>query len=155
VLEEFDAQLRRCRVRCNGRTVIDHRVEGEQECREVRHRNPVGRPPKGGHRNHDCAKMQCQCQPSTRRPLAASTIRDIHFTISAALSAAVRWEWIKSNPATVARKPRKPTPAPQPPAPAQAARIVDAAWRQDEDWGTLVWLTMVTGMRRAEPLGLR
>jgi integrase len=77
------------------------------------------------------------------------------FPISAPLAAAVRWEWIKSNPAAVARKPRKPAPEPQPPTPEQAAQIVDAAWQQDEDWGTFVWLTMVTGMRRAELLGLR
>jgi integrase len=32
---------------------------------------------------------------------------------------------------------------------------VAAAWEQDEDWGTLVWLVMVTGMRRAELLALR
>jgi len=38
------------------------------------------------------------------------TIRRIHFAVSAVLTAAVRWEWIKSNPAAVARKPRQPTP---------------------------------------------
>ena len=37
----------------------------------------------------------------------------------------------------------------------QASRIIEAAWAQDEAWGTLVWLTMVTGMRRAELLALR
>ena len=158
VLEEFYADLRRCRARCNGRPTIDHRVSGDHECRVVRHRNPVGRPPAGGHRNHDCTKMWCEvveCQPHVCNPLGASTIRDIHFTISGALAAAVRWEWIKSNPATVARKPRKPAPEPQPPTPEQAAEIVAAAWQQDEDWGTFVWVTMVTGMRRAELLGLR
>jgi integrase len=38
---------------------------------------------------------------------------------------------------------------------ADAARIIAAAWEQDEDWGTLVWLVMVTGMRRGEVLALR
>lgn len=158
VLEEFYAELRRCRLRCDGRPMIEHLADGEHECRVVRHRNPVGRPPRGGHRNHDYAKMQCEvieCRPHVCKPLAASTIRDIRFTISAALAAAVRWEWIKSNPATVARKPRKPPPEPTPPTPEQAARITAAAGEQDTDWGTFVWLTMVTGMRRAEVLGLR
>ena len=36
-----------------------------------------------------------------------------------------------------------------------AARILAAAWAQDEGWGALVWLVMVTGMRRAELLALR
>lgn len=109
ILEEFYAELRRCRARCDGRPRIDHRAEGDHECREIRHRSPVGRPPKGGHRNHDCSKLHCEvveCQPHVCQPLAAATIRDIHFTISATLAAAVRWEWIKSNPATVAKKPR-------------------------------------------------
>jgi integrase len=73
--------------------MIDHRIAGEHECRVVRHRNPVGRPPAGGHRNHDCTKMRCEvieCQAHICKPLASSTIRTIHFTISAALAAAVR-----------------------------------------------------------------
>lgn len=82
-------------------------------------------------------------------------IRQIHFTISAALAAAVRWGWTASNPAEVARKPRQPRPQPKPPSPAQAARIIAAGWEQDQDWGTLVWLAMVTGMRRGELLALR
>jgi integrase len=32
---------------------------------------------------------------------------------------------------------------------------VTAAWEQDDDWGTLVWLVMVIGLRRAEVLALR
>jgi integrase len=158
VLEEFYAELRRCHVRCDGRPRIDHRVDGEHDCREIRHRNPVGRPPVGGHRNHDCTKMKCtviECPPHVCKPLAASTIRGIHFTISAALASAVRWEWIKSNPADVARKPRKPAPEPNPPTREQAAQIIIASWEEDADWGMFVWLTMVTGMRRAELLGLR
>jgi integrase len=59
------------------------------------------------------------------------------------------------NAAVVARKPRAPTPQPDPPTVAQAARIIEAAWAEDDDWGTLVRLVMVTGMRRAELLALR
>jgi hypothetical protein len=42
------------------------------------------------------------------------------------LSAAVRWDWISSNPAIVAKKPRQPVP----PTPEQAGKIVTAAWEQ-------------------------
>jgi integrase len=42
-----------------------------------------------------------------------------------------------------------PRSNPRPPTPAQAARIVNEAFK-DPDWGTLVWLTMVTGHRRGE-----
>lgn len=81
--------------------------------------------------------------------MAPSTIRQVHWILSAALAAAVRWDWITSNPATVAKKPRPPAPQPEPPTAAEAAGIIEAAWEQDDDWGTLVWLVMVTGMRSA------
>jgi integrase len=158
LLEEFYADLRRCRLRCDGQPAIDHRTDEPHECCVVRHRWPPGRRPAGGHPPHDCATVGCtiiECPPHRCTPLSAATIRHIHFAISAALSAAVRWDWIKTNPAEVAKKPRHPVPQPNPPTVEQAGRIAAAAWEQDEDWGTLVWLVMVTGMRRAELLALR
>ncbi len=158
LLEELYADLRRCRARCDGRPAIDHRTDEPHECRVVRHRRPRGRPPEAGYPDHDCAQAGCaviECLPHVCRPLSAATIRRIHFAVSATMTAAVRWDWIKSNPATIAKKPRQPTPRPHPPTVEEAGRIVAAAWEQDEDWGTLVWLVMVTGMRRAELLALR
>src|SRR6266496_4348747 len=158
MLEEFYAQLRRCRARCNGRSSIEHRVAGQHECQIVRHKRPPGRPPTSGYPPHDCDTTGCrviECGPHVCQPLSPAMIRQIHITISAALAAAVRWDWIKTNPADVARTPKLPAPQPAPPSSKDAARIIAAAWEQDDDWGTLVWLTMVTGMRRAELLALR
>lgn len=158
MLEDFYAELRRCRERCDGRPMVDHRTEQPHDCRVVRHRRPPGRPPVADHPQHHCATAGCtviECPPHECRPLSASTVRHIHFAISAALSAAVRWDWIKTNPAAVAKKPRQPTPQPDPPTAEQAGRIVTAAGEQDDAWGTLVWLVMVTGLRRAELLALR
>jgi hypothetical protein len=53
-------------------------------------------------------------------------------------AAAVRWGWIISNPAEAANKPRKPAAVPDPPSTADAARIVDAAWKISPDWGMFV-----------------
>ena len=158
MLEQLYSELRRCRARCDGRPFIEHRVVGSHECRVVEHRRPPGRPPAAGYPPHDCHVMRCrviECKQHVCMPLSAAAIRQVHITVSGALSAAVRWGWIKSNPAAVARKPRLPTPEPDPPSPADAARIVAAAWERDDDWGTFVWLVMVTGMRRAEVLALR
>src|SRR6266516_5572026 len=158
MLEEFYAQLRRCRARCNGRSSIEHRVAGQHECQIVRHKRPPGRPPTSGYPPHDCDTTGCrviECGPHVCQPLSPAMIRQIHITISAAFAAAVRWDWIKTNPADTARTPRLPIPQPDPPSSKEAARIIAAAWEQDDDWGTLVWLTMVTGMRRAELLALR
>jgi integrase len=120
------------------------------------HRRPPGRLAAGF--IHDCAAAGCEtktCPPHECRPLANATIVKAHFIISGALTAAVRWGWISSNPAAAARRPRIPAPRPSPPSADQAARIIAAAWEADEEWGTLVWLAMVTGLRRAELLGLR
>jgi integrase len=158
LLEEFYAELRRCSARCDGRPFVEHLVDGPHECRTVKHRRRPGRPPAAGYPPHDCAEAGCtvaECQPHACIPLSAATVRRIHFTVRGVLSAAERWGWIASNAAVVARKPRPPTPQPEPPTVAQAARIVAAAWAEDDDWGTLVWLVIVTGMRRAELLALR
>jgi integrase len=156
VLEEFYADLRRCRHRCrDGEPAVDHRTTVEHDCRTVRHKRRPGRP---GREPHDCAIAGCvvvECPPHSCAPMAASSIRQVHWILSAALAAAVRWEWIRTNPADNAKKPKQRAPQPEPPSPTEAARIVAAAWEQDDDWGALVWLVMVTGMRRAEVLALR
>jgi integrase len=74
--------------------------------------------------------------------------------LSGALSAALRWGWIAVNPLEAVKRPRQQHPQPDPPSTEEAARIVSAAWEQDTDWGTFVWLTFITGARRGELLGL-
>lgn len=89
------------------------------------------------------------------RPLASSTIRQIHFILRAALRLAVRWGWLPSNPAELARPPGFVQPDPEPPTPEQVAQLLDAAWGIDPDFGTLLWLAATTGMRRGELCALR
>jgi integrase len=128
-LESFYALLRRCRDHCNGRPQVRHRVKGRHVCDN-------------------------RCQRHVCRPLARSTVRQMHAIVSAALSTAVRWRWIAVNPATQAVAPTAPKPDPQPPSAEEAARILAEAWK-DPDWGMLVWLAMVTGARRGELCALR
>ena len=158
ILEQFYAELRRCRARCDGSPAVDHRVDGPHECQVVVHRRPPGRPPIGGYPDHDCTAAGCavkECAPHECRPLANATILKLHFILSGTFAAAIRWEWVHSNPADVAKKPKPPAPQPDPPSVDQAGRIAAAAWEEDASWGTLVWLVMVTGLRRAELLALR
>lgn len=157
VLEELYAELRRCSQRCrNGEPSVDHRTAMPHECRAVRHRRRPGRPRAG--EVHDCAAAGCavvECPPHQCRPMKPSTIRQIHAILSSVLGAAVRWEWINSNPADTAKRPRQLAAKPDPPSTAAAARIVEASWRISLDWGMFVWLVFVTGMRRAEVIALR
>jgi integrase len=157
MLEEFYAELRRCSRRCrNGEPTVDHRVAGAHECRVVRHNRLPGRP--RADEVHDCVTAGCVeviCPRHRCKSLSGATIRRIHFAIRGVFAAAERWGWVSRNPAEVARKPRSPAPEPDPPTVEQAARIIEAAWAEDPSWGTLVWLVMVTGVRRAELLAMR
>jgi integrase len=130
-VEQFYGELRRCRERCNGRTLIDHLADGE----------------------HDCA--DAGCRPHVCRPLAAATVGRIHAVLSAAFRAAVRWGWIPFNPMDAVRQPSRPKPSPQPPSPAETARLVEEATRQSAEWGLYLWLAVVSGARRGEMLALR
>jgi integrase len=67
---------------------------------------------------------------------------------------AVRLKWVSVNPIEFAEPPSAPKANPRPPSVNEAARIVAEAWK-DPDWGTLIWLTMVTGNRRGELCGTR
>ncbi|WP_255283739.1 site-specific integrase [Saccharomonospora azurea] len=131
MLETLYGELRRCRIRCSGTPFFEHKAEGE----------------------HDCEKSKCK--PHVCKPMASSTVRQIHAIISGVLNAAVRWDWIASSPAKVAQRPHQTPPQPNPPSPEQAARSVEKAFELDEAWGTLVWLVMTTGMRRGEACALR
>jgi integrase len=88
------------------------------------------------------------------RPLAGSTVRQMHVIISGALDRAVRWQHLGVNKAAFATAPSPNRPKPDPPSAEEAARVLNAAWT-DPDWGLLLWLTMITGRRRGEVSGLR
>jgi integrase len=96
-LERFYAELRRCRARCDGRPFVErHAADGE----------------------HDC--VASSCRPHACRPMAASTVRQIHSIISAALTAAERWGWIAANPVgwrTGRARRRRNRTRPRPPTP--------------------------------------
>ncbi|SDH03158.1 tyrosine-type recombinase/integrase [Pseudonocardia oroxyli] len=125
VLDSFYAELRRCRAHCpRKRGLIDHRTAREHECDE-------------------------RCRPHRCKPLAATTIRHIHFILSGAFKKAIRWGWIKESPTSWAEPPPAPKPNPKPPNAAQAAQIVTESWK-DSDWGAMIWTAMTTGVRRGE-----
>jgi integrase len=132
-MESFYTELRRCRARCDGTPYVEKHGTDED--------------------GHDCKAAGCKLHKC--HPMAASTVRQIHAILSGALGAAERWDWIASNPARIARRPKQKPPEPDPPTPAEAAKLVEEAFRMDDDWGVLVWLAMTTGMRRGELVGLR
>ncbi|WP_028933841.1 tyrosine-type recombinase/integrase [Pseudonocardia spinosispora] len=130
VLDSFYSILRRCRTHCDGRAFMEHSSSDD---------------------DHECDD---QCRWHTCKPLKASSIRQVHFCLSGALTRAVRWRWITVNPLDQAEPPKAVKSDPDPPTPEQAASIVNEAFK-DPAWGVFVWLTMTTGARRGEMCALR
>jgi integrase len=97
LLDSFYAELRRCRDHCDGQSAVLHRVVGDHECDR-------------------------RCRPHVCKPLAAWTVRHIHYLLSAAYENAIRWDWISVNPMSRARKPAPPRPDPQPPTAAESGQ---------------------------------
>lgn len=128
-LDSFYRELRRCRTHCKGKPFVEHHVAGE----------------------HTCNK---RCGPHVCKPLSNSSVRQTHNLLNGAFTRAVRWRWVGNNPVRQAEPPPLPKADPQPPTPAQAAKIAAAAWT-DPGWGMLVWLAMTTGARRGELCALR
>jgi integrase len=148
-LESFYAQLRKCRDHCQGRRSLQHRTSHEHVCDE--HDGPACHPPNPG----ECRACRRACRRHVCNGLADSSIRQIHWILSGALSRAVRWGWIGVNPAELAEPPALPHPDPQPPSAEEAGRLIEEAWSGDPDWGTFVWVAMTTGGRRGELCALR
>jgi integrase len=152
-IDALYASLRRCRNRCGGRKYVDHRTTVDHKCDEHSPRRKCAKvvlnDPAAA-----CPWCRRACRPHVCEPLLPSSVRVLHSILSGALSRAVRWGWIAVNPLDQVEAPSAPTPNPKPPTAAEAAKIAAAAW-EDPDWGTLVWLSMITGARRGEISGLR
>jgi len=149
LLESLYADLRKCNEHCHGRQYVQHRTNRPHECDE-HGPAPACDPP-----DPDCKACKRLCQPHRCKPFKDSGIRTIHWILSGAFEAAVRWGWLGVNPASVARKPPVPASRPRPPSVEEAARLVNEAWARDPDWGTFVWCATTTGARRGEMCALR
>jgi hypothetical protein len=101
----------------------------------------------GRARDHDC------------RPLSASTVRQVHFIIRAALDRAVRWRYLSNNEAALAIPPSFERPDPDPPSAAEVAALLNDTW-QDPAWATSLaddgvrlppWRDVRTALDRPRP----
>jgi integrase len=147
-LDALYAHLKRCSRLCGRLPKVEHYLDGphgcDERCGPLRdHRTP---------RPHVCDQ---RCRRHQCTPLSKASIVKVHAIISAAMSLAVRYEWIERNPAERAVPPHPGKREPQPPSPKAAARLLNHVWPLDEEFGLFLWLAMVTGARRGELLALR
>jgi integrase len=83
------------------------------------------------------------------------TIRNHHAVISAALHQGVRWGWVRSNVADMARPPRIAQKRVQAPSIDVVRKVIDEAERRDPHKAALLMLAALSGMRRGELCALR
>jgi integrase len=89
------------------------------------------------------------------RPMAASSVHQVHAVLSGALNRAVVWGWIASNPARLASPPSIERADMQPPAVEDAARLLSVALAEDPELGLFLRLAVVLGARRGELCAVR
>jgi integrase len=147
-LDVLYAHLRKCSRLCGRLPKTEHYTSGEHVCDQR-----CG--PLRDHRTSRPHQCDGRCRPHQCKPMAAGSVLRIHAIISAALNLAVRYEWIDRNPAERATPPRARKREPDPPSPAQAARLLNEVWQEDEQFGLYLWSAFTTGARRGELLALR
>jgi len=147
-LDALYAHLKKCSRLCGRLPKTEHHTDGDHLC-DLR----CG--PLRDHRTSRPHECDGRCRPHRCKPMAPSSILRIHAIISAALNLAVRYEWIDRNPAQKATPPRARKREPDPPSPAQAARLLNEVWQEDEQFGLYLWAAFTTGARRGELLALR
>jgi len=90
-----------------------------------------------------------------RGGVSANQIRKLHTVLSAALTEAVRWQWIDTHPARGARLPAVNDRKVNPPSSVALAKILDAAMTSDLVVAVWLRLALASGTRRGELLALR
>ncbi len=113
----------------------------------------------GGHHARARLSHDCQlsgCRPHACKPMAKSTIRNIHAVLSGAFDAAQRWEWIDRNPADSAKPPTVTLKKRAATAPSNVVKVIGQARATGQpDVALYIWLAAITGARRGELCALQ
>ncbi len=89
------------------------------------------------------------------RPLKPTSLRRYNAVLSAALSQAVKWEWIDKNPALRVTLPEMPPSEVEAPTATEVRRIIEECQKRSDRTGMFVLIAAVTGCRRGEIAALR
>jgi integrase len=86
---------------------------------------------------------------------SAKTIRNHHAILSATLHQGVRWGWIRTNVAELAKPPRVVQRRVNAPSVEMVRTVIEKAEKRDPRLAPLLMLAALTGMRRGELCALR
>lgn len=122
-------------------------------------RDGIGRKPLSNLRPADLDELYSVLSsrgvPGGKGALSPASVRRHHAFFRAALNQAVRWGWLKSNPADRATPPTMPHQKVTAPTPAELQELVARAAAVQPWHGLLVALAAITGGRRGELAALR
>jgi integrase len=85
--------------------------------------------------------------------LAPRTVQHVRAVLSGLFATAVKWELIPANPVKATETAAAPRPELEVPTAAQAMAVLEAA--KGTQWATPILLSIATGARRSEVLGLK
>lgn len=88
-------------------------------------------------------------------PMAPASVISYHRTLSSILSRAVKWGYIQSNPADAAEKPALGRREAAYLEEADARRLLELLQEEPIRWRAVITFDLLSGLRRAELLGLR
>lgn len=134
--ERLYRDIGKCRIRCGGRMPIEHHAPGAGNARLVRDLT-----------GHACGS---RCQPHVCTRASHSMLHKVHGVVIGACSMLYRWGSIAADPSRRIKAPKRRQVQPVPPTKIQVVALVQAAFAEDGDWGTIVWLLLVTGAQRGE-----
>ena len=150
-LDALNAHLKRCSRICARMPKVEHHADEagiphvcDMRCGPLRDHRTT--------RPHTC-DQRCRLHKCTL--LKPSSRVKVLSIVSAALSLAKRYKWVDSNVAEDATKPGVGKREPDPPTPDQAARLLNLAFEEDEEFALYLWLAFITGGRGGELHGLR
>lgn len=92
---------------------------------------------------------------SRERGLSPRTVRQAHAILRGAFAQAVRWGWVRTNPAASASPPKVHKTDVHPPSPEVAVKLIRAAEEMEPAFGLYLRLAAATGARRGELCALR
>ena len=90
-----------------------------------------------------------------RSGLSPATVRQVHSVIRRAMSQAVRWGWISTNPAANTSPPRVTKPTISPPEVEKVIELLQLANESYPEFGRFLHLAVTTGARRGELCALK
>jgi integrase len=114
------------------------------------------RPPCDTHKGTCATWVPCAEHPCRHGgPLSAATVNRIHVVVRAALGQAVKWGWIRTNPAEHAEPGEVLEDEIDPPPVADVLRLLASAAEADARLATFLLVSIVTGARRGAVCALR